>query len=55
MSRNPDDVQTELNGLVAPREGRVSRNMPKTVLYEKERFVAPREGRVSRNRVDRRC
>ena len=34
---------------VAPREGRVSRNV-KYIICHRNLFVAPREGRVSRNR-----
>ena len=37
-----------LNVAVAPREGRVSRNL-KSIDYALNKTVAPREGRVSRN------
>ena len=38
---------------VAPREGRVSRNLNRGMRIE-EVMVAPREGRVSRNYADQR-
>ena len=48
MSRNLQEQNELLRGIVAPREGRVSRNcsmwIPKPHI-----LVAPREGRVSRN------
>ena len=48
MSRNRGAVPGSLPVIVAPREGRVSRNPS----YHRDRphtCVAPREGRVSRN------
>ena len=36
---------------VAPREGRVSRNETRHLMFDQYR-VAPREGRVSRNDMD---
>ena len=50
MSRNFSGAQFFASILVAPREGRVSRNDEKFELIEAE-FVAPREGRVSRNLI----
>ena len=35
--------------LVAPREGRVSRNIVEVAGLKQNKVVAPREGRVSRN------
>ena len=42
------DEQKEIEEIVAPREGRVSRNYDYNADVETKR-VAPREGRVSRN------
>ena len=51
MSRNVDGQPfTVPDGAVAPREGRVSRNLPQSA-YVIPDGVAPREGRVSRNSI----
>ena len=48
MSRNQEVHRADLRTLVAPREGRVSRNRCVYIRSTLE-DVAPREGRVSRN------
>ena len=48
MSRNPVHLKVNFGHLVAPREGRVSRN-GSVVKIDGQEYVAPREGRVSRN------
>ena len=42
-------VEIETTDIVAPREGRVSRNGTSLNLSPSPQLVAPREGRVSRN------
>ena len=48
MSRNGHVQITTSDMIVAPREGRVSRNVS-AIMFFKCNSVAPREGRVSRN------
>ena len=49
MSRNSKKMDNLVNNVVAPREGRVSRNSVFTYSGKMADKVAPREGRVSRN------
>ena len=49
MSRNSSILEEESQSLVAPREGRVSRNYHSDRRLKSSAIVAPREGRVSRN------
>ena len=53
MSRNSNVVDVGDEIIVAPREGRVSRNVPCYPVSFQE-SVAPREGRVSRNQLNTR-
>ena len=48
MSRNQDEILLVVAESVAPREGRVSRNINPND-QDAMNLVAPREGRVSRN------
>ena len=49
MSRNAPPLTTSTVVVVAPREGRVSRNSIMVSIVSASPLVAPREGRVSRN------
>ena len=49
MSRNAKAINGANEAVVAPREGRVSRNFIRADLSGTDIGVAPREGRVSRN------